>query len=154
LVVPELPPDPTETIAIIDNAVAGEHKFVFIGSSLGGYYATYIAERYRLKAALINPAVRPYQLLKNFLGPQKNLYTGEEFVVTENHLETLRQIDVARISDPARYLVLLASGDEVLDHREALAKYRGAKQIVIDGGDHSLQSFEEYIPRIVEFAAN
>ncbi len=103
-----------------------------------------------MKAVLVNPAVRPYELLRNFLGPQKNLYTGEEVVVTQEHLDELQQLEIARIT-PGRFLLLLETGDEVLDHRHAMAKYAGAQQIVIEGGDHSFRSFARHLPRIVEF---
>lgn len=152
LTVLELPPDPKEALKVIEREVERAQDPALVGSSLGGYYATYIAERRGLKAVLINPAVRPYDLLKDFLGLQKNLYTGVEFIVKPRHLHDLRRLDVAAISEPERYLLLVETGDEVLDYREAVEKYRGAQQIVIDGGDHSFRSFAEHIPRIVEFA--
>jgi predicted esterase YcpF (UPF0227 family) len=151
LVVPALPPEPRKAIRAIEERIV--QTPTLIGSSLGGYYATNIAEHFGLRAVLINPAVRPYELLENFLGPQRNLYTGEEFVVTRQHLDELRELEVAHIT-PERFMVLLESGDETLDYRDAVKKYRGATQIVIEGGDHSFCSFEQWIPRILEFAAS
>jgi predicted esterase YcpF (UPF0227 family) len=151
LVVPQLPPGPNEAVHVIEHELEHRHDIALIGSSLGAYYATYFAERHGLRAALINPAVRPYELLASFPGPQKNLYTGEEFTVTREHLEQLRGLDVTRIT-PERYLLLLETGDEILDYREAVAKYRGAQHVVIEGGDHSFRSFEAHLPRILEFA--
>jgi uncharacterized protein len=150
LIVPEIPPDPQTALKVIEDAISP--CATLIGSSLGGYYATWFAERRGNKAVLVNPAVRPYELLKNYLGIQKNLYTGEEFVVTAQHLHDLHDLDVATISEPKRYLLLVQTGDEVLDYREAVEKYRSARQIVIEGGDHSFQRFEAHIPEILEFA--
>ena len=150
LAVPQLPPEPVHAVRVIEREIEYSADMALIGSSLGGYYATNIAERLGLKAVLINPAVRPYELLQNFLGPQKNLYTGEEVVVTRTHLEQLRQLEIPSIT-PERFFVFLESGDEVLDYRHAIAKYAGAQQIVIEGGDHSFHSFERHLPRIVEF---
>lgn len=150
LVIPEIPPDPKSAVKFIEDAISP--CATLIGSSLGGYYATWLAEKLGNKAVLINPAVRPYELLRTYLGIQKNLYTGKEFAVTEKHLDALKQLEVGRITRPERYLVLLETGDEVLDYREAAAKYRGARQIVVDDGDHSFQSFPAHIGEILEFA--
>jgi predicted esterase YcpF (UPF0227 family) len=153
--VPALPLDPARAIEAIETVIslAQSEPVCLIGSSLGGYYATYLAEKHKLRAVLVNPAVRPYQLLQNYLGPQRNLYSGEEFVVTHEHLAALRALDVEEISWPERYLLLVETGDEILDYREAVEKFRAAKQVVIQGGDHSFTRFEEYIPLILEFAA-
>lgn len=152
LAVPDIPPDPQLAIEAIEDAMADAPRVTFIGSSLGGYYATYLAEKHQCRAVLVNPAVRPYELLKNFLGAQRNFHTGTEFMVTPGHLDALRQFEVAQIANPERYLILLETGDEVLDYRLAVARYRGARQIVIEGGDHSFQNFARYLPLIAGFA--
>jgi uncharacterized protein len=123
-----------------------------IGSSLGGFYATWLAERYRAKAVLINPSVRPYADLGRYLGAQRNLYTGEEYELTREHFAELAALRVERITDPGRYLLLTQSGDEVLDWREASAYFGGAWQFVQGGGDHAFQGFEAHIPAILRFA--
>jgi predicted esterase YcpF (UPF0227 family) len=123
-----------------------------VGSSLGGYYATYLAERFDVRAVLINPAIRPYEDLLPYVGPQTNLYTGETFEVTAAHFDELRALAVPRITRPERYLLLAQSGDEVLDWREAVAFYGGAFQYVESGGDHGYQRFESQIPTILRFA--
>ena len=122
-----------------------------VGSSLGGFYATYFAELRDLRAVLIQPAIRPYIGLEAMLGPQQNLYTGERHELTRAHLEAWRALAVERV-DPERYLLLLETGDEVLDWREAARKYEGARTVIRDGGDHTLQSFAEHLPRILRFA--
>jgi len=124
----------------------------FVGSSLGGFYATCLAERYGARAVMINPAVRPYDALLPSLGAQTNLYTGEAFEVTREHMDELRAMAVARITRPDRYFLLVETGDEVLDYREAVAFYRGANQYLRGGGDHTFTEFEAQIPAILRFA--
>jgi uncharacterized protein len=124
----------------------------FIGSSLGGFYATYLAERFGARAVMINPAVRPYDALASSLGVQTNLYTGEAFEVTREHMDELRAMAVARITRPDRYFLLAETGDEVLDYREAVTFYGGAHQFVRGGGDHTFTAFEAQMPAIVRFA--
>jgi len=124
----------------------------FIGSSLGGFYATYLAERFGARAVMINPAVRPYDALASSLGMQTNLYTGEAFEVTHEHMDELRAMAVARITQPDRYFLLVETGDEVLDYREAVAFYAGANQFVRGGGDHTFTDFDAQLAAIVRFA--
>jgi predicted esterase YcpF (UPF0227 family) len=143
--------------ALATDAIRAAEKFLgrnpcFVGSSLGGFYATHMAEKHGARAVLINPAIDPHVGLRAYLGPQKNLHTGEPYELTEAHLQAWQDLYVPRIT-PERYLLLVETGDEVLDYRRALERYAGARQIVIPGGDHSLQSFPRHLARIVEFAA-
>jgi hypothetical protein len=126
-------------------------RLALIGSSLGGYYATWLAEKHDARAVLLNPAIDPHAGLRALLGEQKNLHTGEPYLLTEAHLRGWEKLWVPRVT-PARYLLIVETGDEVLDYRRALERYAGAEQIVVQGGDHSLQSFERHLPRIVAFA--
>lgn len=126
-------------------------KPCLLGSSLGGFYATHLAEKHGLKAVLINPAIDPHIGLRACLGPQKNLHTGEPYELTEAHLREWQNLYVPRIT-PWRYLLIVETGDEVLDYRRAVERYAGAEQIVIPGGDHSLQSFPQHLARILEFS--
>jgi predicted esterase YcpF (UPF0227 family) len=123
-----------------------------VGSSLGGFYATAVAEASGCRAALLNPAVHPHAHFARYLGPQRNLYTGESFELTQAHVDELAAMDVARITRPERYWLFVETADEVLDYRDAVAYYDGALQEVVTGGDHSLVSFPERIPDIVEWA--
>ena len=150
---PALPDTPQEAIRAIEQAIAGRdpHAVTFIGSSLGGYYATWLAEKLDCLAVLINPAITPHVGLEAYLGTQKNLHTGEPYELTRAHLDGWRELLVERV-DPERYLLLLETGDEVLDWRQAARKYEGARAAIRDGGDHSLQCFAEHIPRILAFA--
>lgn len=153
--VPALPHRPAAAVGEVAAWVASharDHAVTLVGSSLGGYYATYLAERLGTRAALINPAVRPYASLEPWRGPQTNLYTGETFEVTQAHFDELRALAVARITRPARYFLLVETGDEVLDYREALAHYAGAFQYVQGGGNHTFTQFVPQIPAILRFA--
>jgi len=147
---PALPPLADEAIALVEQSFI-RNNVCFIGSSLGGFYATYLAEKHGLKAALINPAIDPHVGLRAYLGPQKNLHTGEPYELTEAHLRQWQKLYVPRIS-PQRYLLIVETGDEVLDYRQAVRRYAGAEQVVVQGGDHSLQSFPQHLPRILEFS--
>ena len=147
---PALPHSPAAAAALLDEVIAKHPGAALVGSSLGGYYATYLAEKHGLRAVLLNPAVRPYELLKDHLGPQQNFHTGERYEFTARHVEELRALEVAGIT-PARYLLLAATGDEVLDYRAAVERYRGCRRIVIQGGDHSLGDFADYLGAVLEF---
>ena len=147
---PALPPLASEAIREIERLPLGP-KVCLVGSSLGGFYATYLAEKHSTRAVLINPAITPHVGLEAYLGTQKNLHTGEPYELTRDHLEGWRVLLVERV-DPERYLLLLETGDEVLDWRAAARKYEGARMVIRQGGDHTLQSFAEHIGRILAFA--
>jgi hypothetical protein len=148
---PQLPPAPFDAIAAAEAALAGLPAATLVGSSLGGFYATHLAEKHRLRAVLVNPAVTPQADLESYLGEQRNLYTRETYVLTREHLAQWRALGVGRIA-PERYLLLVETGDEVLDYRHAVARYAGAEQVVVEGGDHTLQSFPQHLERILAFA--
>lgn len=150
---PALPNSPRDAIALVEAALgqAAPGSVTLVGSSLGGFYATHLAEKYGWKAVLVNPAVHAHVLMRSALGPQTNWHTGEAWQFTETHLEELASLDVPVITRPERYLLLVQTGDEVIDYRDAVAYYRGARQIVEDGGDHGFSGFERYIQTILEF---
>ena len=150
---PSLPHRPTQAIAMAEAAMAGRpgSEVCFVGSSLGGFYATHLAEKHQARAVLINPAIDPHIGLRAYLGSQRNLYTGEKYQLTEATLREWQDLGVPRIT-PDRYLLLVETGDEVLDYRLAVDFYAGARQVVVEGGDHSLQSYPRHLPAILEFA--
>ena len=156
--VPALPPDPARAIAGVAEWIEREvgakarSHLAFVGSSLGGFYATFLAERFGARAALINPAIRPHEDLRAHIGVQSNLHTGETFAVTEAHFETLRAHAVSRITRAERYFLLVRTGDEVLPWAEAVAFYAGAWQYVKGGGDHGWSEFDAEIPSVLRFA--
>lgn len=131
------------------NIPAGD--LTLVGSSLGGFYAQVIAEKRGCRAALLNPSIRPFDTLAQYLGSQTNLYTDEVFEFTAMHVKTLRDMFVAQITHPERYLLIVETGDEVLDYRTATSCYAAAAQIVIEGGDHELNSFPGHIPALIRF---
>lgn len=147
---PELAHRPRQAIAELESWIAGSPPVTLIGSSLGGFYATWLAEKYGLKTVLVNPAVRPYDSLRDFLGPQKNLYTGAAYEFTAQHLTELQELETESIT-PHHYLLLVRTGDEVLDFRQAVEKYLGARQMVIEGGDHGFGDFADYLGPVLAF---
>jgi hypothetical protein len=148
----QLPASPRAAVELAEQAIAAAPDATVVGSSLGGYYATWLAERHGLRAVLVNPAVVAHLPLARFVGPQTNLYTGERFEFTPAHVAELMALEVPRISRPERYWLLVETGDELLDYRQAVARYAGARQTVIEGGDHAFAHFDEYLDGIVAFA--
>ena len=149
---PDLHHRPRQAMAQLETLVreARDMPVTLTGSSLGGYYATCLAERHALRAALLNPAVRPYERLREALGPQRNLYTGAQYEFTPQHLAELEALEVSRIT-PERYLLIVTTGDEVLDYRMAVARYAGCRQIVVEGGDHGFSGFGDYLDAVLGF---
>ena len=125
---------------------------VYVGSSLGGFYAIHLAERYGAKGVLINPALEPHRSLAPYLGPQRNPYTGGSYELTAGHLAQLEALLVARITRPERYFLLVQAGDELLDYRVAVARLAGGWQFVQGGGDHAYRDFALQIPAVLRFA--
>ena len=152
--VPELHHRPARAMEQVQAACAGipVDDLTLVGSSLGGFYATVVAEQLGCRAALLNPAVRPHTHLEPHLGPQRNLYTGEEFVFGPEHVAELAALQPARITRPERFWLFVETGDVVCDYREAVDFYRGALHTVVTGGDHTLASFPEQVPELVEWA--
>jgi predicted esterase YcpF (UPF0227 family) len=128
-----------------------EKNLVLIGSSLGGYYAAYLAEKYDLPAVLINPAVRPFDLLESYIGSHKNYHTDDVHQVTNEHMDELRALFVAEPLHVDKLMILLQTGDETLDYRLALEKYNGSLCIVRIGGDHSYANYACDLPQIFDF---
>ncbi|WP_457602872.1 YqiA/YcfP family alpha/beta fold hydrolase [Nitratifractor sp.] len=122
-----------------------------VGSSLGGFFALYLAERFDLKAVLVNPAIRPWEALAAHTGEGINYYDGARFEWTSGHVESLKKYCIKRLSHPEKILLMLQSGDEVLDYRVALEELQGAQIILEEGGDHTFQGFEKHLPAIAEF---
>lgn len=158
--IPQLPHEPQAACELAETMyealikkVGAEHVWT-LGSSLGGYYATYLVERHGGKGVLINPAVRPYELLTHYLGENTNYYNDETFTVTEDYLEQLQAIEIATLSRPEAFLLLTQTHDETLDYRQAVEKYMKSSSIIEYGGDHSYQNFEQRIPTILHFAQN
>jgi predicted esterase YcpF (UPF0227 family) len=152
-VCPQLPVEPRAAVALCERLIAASDAAVtLVGSSLGGYYATFLAEKHDLKAVLVNPAVVAHLSLLDFVGQQTNLYTGQTFEFTLAHIEQLRALEVARLIKPDRFWLLVETGDELLDYRLAVTKYAGARQTVLEGGDHSFTRWSDTLDDIIQFA--
>lgn len=113
---------------------------------------TWLAERHGLQAVLVNPGVLAPLTLSDYLGTQTHMYTGEPFDFTPAHIDALRAINVPAITRPERYWLMVETGDEVLDYRAAVAHYPGARQTVLEGGDHSFTRWGDYLDPVLEFA--
>ena len=150
---PALANSPREAIASVESMLAqlDPAAVTLVGSSLGGFYATHLAEKHGCKAVLVNPAVHAHQLLREALGTQTNWHTGEKWTLAESHLAELAAMDAIAISQPQRYLLLVQTGDQVLDYRDAVSYYAGATQIIEAGGDHGFTGFERHFQTILDF---
>ena len=153
---PQLPPSPREAMALLaDGLAAWPHETMAVfGSSLGGFYATALAERFGCKAVLLNPAVFPARDLAHHIGAQTVWHAPEEhFFFEPRFVEELRALDAGALTTPANYLAVIAKGDEVLDWREMTARYAGAHIRLLEGGDHALSDFDAQLPLILDFLA-
>ena len=153
LICPQLPASPQAAIALamalVKDVPASE--LAVIGSSLGGFYATYIAEQLGCRAVLVNPSVDPLKNLANAVGVTTAWHSNEPFEFKQAYIAELAALKVARITDPSRYFLLAATGDEVLDYRDMTAHYEGSRQHVIHGGDHAVSNFEVYVDDVLAF---
>lgn len=150
---PDLPDRPAAAIAQLEALIAASRgPAKLIGSSLGGFYAAYLADKHRLKAIHVNPCVACDDKLAGLVGQvQKNWHTGAEYLFSAEHAAELRTLRLPRLARPEHHLLLVETGDSVLDYREAVAYFAGARQVVLDGGDHGFTRFAEYLPAILEF---
>ncbi len=150
---PELPPTPLAVAKQLEQlfaSLAGE-TICIVGSSLGGFYATWAAEEFGCRAVLLNPAVRPYDLLKDYIGPQRNYQTGEVQLVEAGFADDLRALE-RQPGKPENYWLLVQTGDETLDYRAAVAFYHGCRQSITMGGDHSYAGYADMLPLVWKFA--
>ena len=150
---PALSPWPDQAIGALEALVRAQpaHDITLVGSSLGGFYATWLAERHGCRAVLVNPAIDPHVGLESYLGPQRNLYTGDEYLLTPGHLDQMGAYFVPQPTRPERYFLLATTGDEVLDFRIAVDKYWHSPRVVVQGSDHGFAEFEQYVDAVIEF---
>ena len=142
---------PELAITTIRNVIENCEEAALIGSSLGGFYANYLAESCGIRAVLINPAVYPHRLLAEYVGEQTNPYTGETYTLDAAYYEKLRALYVEKMLNPHERMVLLQTGDETLDYREAEEYYASSRLNIEQGGDHRYVAFERHLPTIAEF---
>jgi len=150
---PQLPPSPREAIELLTKGVADWpiDRMAIVGSSLGGFYATVLAERLGCKAGLINPAVDPARDLAKYIGETTAWHSEERFFFLPEYVGQLREMTPAELADPSRYFAIIATGDEVLDWREMSARYRGCHLRIVEGSDHALSDFDTHLPHLLHF---
>jgi hypothetical protein len=153
LIAPDLDPRPTQAISQLQWFALGvpPERLTILGSSLGGFYAWVLAEKLGCRAVLLNPSLKPFETLARHTGPQTNLHTGAAFDFPPSSLDELRALRPVAMTRPERYLAVVELGDELLDHRETLRVFQGARHIVEEGGDHDLRSFPTHIHAILSF---
>ena len=155
---PQLPPSPRQAMQQVSERIAHWQRtpvfgrMAVVGSSLGGFYATWVAEQMRCKAVLLNPAVHPARDLHRYIGEQTAwLNPAEKFLFTPEFVEELRAFEGVSCHDPGNYFAVIAKGDEVLDWREMTGRYAGARIKLLEGSDHALSDFNDHLSEVVAF---
>ena len=144
---PQLSPYPAETQQHLEQLMESlsPRPVYLMGSSLGGFWATWLSEKYNVRSLLINPAVRPQSFMPNYVGMElKSYHSNDVYFLHDHHIDEIKLVDV----QPKRldnYWLLVQTGDETLDYRHAVKKYAGCKQTIEQGGDHAFQCFERYL---------
>jgi uncharacterized protein len=157
---PQLPASPQAALQMVFDEIAGwpqqngYESMAVIGSSLGGFYVTAVAERTGCKAVLLNPAVEPARDLADYIGDQTTWQNpNEHFFFAPHFVDELKAQHAGPLKAPENYLAVIAKGDEVLDWHEMTARYAGARIRLLEGGDHALSDFDAHVPEILEFLA-
>ncbi|RZL86125.1 MAG: esterase [Variovorax sp.] len=142
---PQLPPSPREAVNLVMRGVADwpRESMAVVGSSLGGFYATYVAGMTRCRTVLLNPAVHPARDLARYIGEQTQWHDpAQHFHFRPQFVDELRSLEIGQLTRPERVLAIIAKGDEVLDWREMSARYPGSRIKLLEGGDHALSDFQ------------
>jgi hypothetical protein len=153
---PQLPPSPRQAMAMLMAGIASwpHGSMAVVGSSLGGFYATWIAARTGCPAVLLNPAVHPARDLASHIGEQSAWHSPQEtFFFQPEFVQELRDLDAGTLSRPERFYTLIAKGDELLDWREMSARYAGSQGLLLEGGDHALSDFDAHLAGVLRFLA-
>ena len=151
---PQLPPSPREAMALLMHGIADwpRESMAVVGSSLGGFYATWVAEQTGCRAVLLNPAVDPAHDLEKYVGEQSNWHDpAQHFFFKPEFVQELRELQCPGLRLPDHYFAVIAKGDEVLDWHEMHERYRGAHLRLLEGGDHALSDFEVHLTAVVAF---
>ena len=151
---PQLPPSPREAMALVDALIRDwpRDTMAVMGSSLGGFYATWVAQRTGARTALLNPAVDPARDLANHIGEQTCWQDPDEhFFFRREFVDELRELDAGALAHPERLMAVIAKGDEVLDWREMHARYQGCRIKLLEGSDHGLVDFDDHLDELAEF---
>lgn len=153
---PQLPPSPRAAMQMVADGIAGwpRASMAVAGSSLGGFYATHVAETYACKAVLLNPAVNPARDLTSYIGEQTAWHNpNEHFFFEPRFVDELRALEHGPVARPENYFAIMAKGDEVLDWREMTGRYPGVRIKLLEGGDHALSDFATHMQDMMDFLA-
>jgi predicted esterase YcpF (UPF0227 family) len=150
---PQLLASPKQSMAMVTKYIdqSKADRIVVIGSSLGGFYANYLAEKYACKAVALNPAVRAARELAPHVGMMTSYDSNEPFDFRPEYIDELIALQVERISNPDHYFLIAAKGDELLDWSEMSMFYEGAHQLILEGSDHGIADYADHLPRVLEF---
>ncbi|MEY4564728.1 MAG: hypothetical protein RLZZ618_4005 [Pseudomonadota bacterium] len=150
---PQLPPSPREAITQLLAGVAGwpTDRMAVIGSSLGGFYATVLAEQLDCPAVLLNPSVSPSVSLAKHIGETTNWHNDDRFFFQPGFVDELAELTPTELTRLSRYFAVIATGDEVLDWREMAERYRGAHLRIVEGSDHALSDYDDHLPHLLDF---
>lgn len=161
---PQLPPHPEQCAVILDDLITsiisegsgqGNNPIYLMGSSLGGFWATWLAERYRLRAVLINPAVNFEALIPQYVNVElTNYHSTDTYRLDEKDVNDFLSYQAGKLATVSNYWLLAQTGDETLDYRLAVERYKGCPQTIESGGSHSFQNFEKFIPQTLDFFEN
>jgi uncharacterized protein len=149
---PQLPPSPKEAMQMVAQGIADwpRDSMAVVGSSLGGFYATWVAERMGCKAVLLNPAVDPARDLAKYIGELSSWHDPQErFFFQAEYVQELRNLACGPLQYPTHYLAVIAKGDEVLDWREMHARYATTQLLILEGGDHAISDFALHMPTVI-----
>ncbi len=148
---PQLPASPKQAIEFIVDQYAPGPQDCLIGSSLGGYYAAYLAQAFGCRCVLLNPAVAPSRDLAPYVGEHKMFHSDEAFFFRAEYLSQLKALEIDKLSQPERYFMIAAKGDELLDWREMVARYPSGTLKLLQHGDHGLSDFSEHVDEVIHF---
>ena len=150
---PQLPPSPRDAMRLLQGGVAEWPAATtgVIGSSLGGFYATALAERIGCRSVLLNPAIDPARDLQKYIGEITAWHSEERFFFRPEFIAELRAIAPVTLSSPARYFAVIAKGDELLSWEEMSARYRGCRVKLLEGSDHALSDFDAHLGDVTAF---
>lgn len=153
---PQLLASPKKSMALVEDHIkrSDAERLVVVGSSLGGFYANYLAEKYGCKAIVLNPAVRAARELAPHVGMMTAYDSDEPFDFRPEYIDELKSLQVEKITNPSRYFLIAAKGDELLDWREMVSFYPGAKQLVLEGSDHGIADYADHLPQVLKFISS
>jgi predicted esterase YcpF (UPF0227 family) len=150
---PQLLASPKQSMDLVNKHIdqSNADQIVIIGSSLGGFYTNYLAEKYQCKGIVLNPAVYAARELAPHVGMMTAYDSNEPFDFKAEYIDELRALQINKIRQPSRYLLIAAKGDELLDWKEMVGFYAGAKQLVLEGSDHGIADYADHLPVVIDF---